>query len=66
MGICSACDQRFAEAQARGVDLDDLYSLGNLAQPQMGHIMFFTTDGRTALCAAMPRAGGQLPSLLGG
>lgn len=31
------------------------YDLGNPARPQMGHEMHFTSDGRTALCAAAPR-----------
>lgn len=34
---------------------ENVYLVGNQAKPQMGHAMYFSHEGRTALCIAKMR-----------
>lgn len=54
---CPDCLRRLSECPTNehGLPLADLqYNVGNPAKPSMGHAMYFTDTGRTALCIARP------------
>lgn len=53
MVTCQQCIER--QRSVDGKTFRERYEVGNPAKPQMGHAMYFTKDGRTALCAAAPR-----------
>lgn len=54
MVTCQQCIER--QQSVDGRTFRERYEVGNPAKPQMGHAMYFTGDGRTALCAATPKA----------
>jgi len=47
---CKQCQQRIENLNGRKVQ--DVYAVGNPAKDQMGHEMFFSSEGRTSLCSA--------------
>lgn len=52
---CPRCLQRLGECPANEHDFPlahRAFAVGNIARPDMGHQMYHTEDGRTALCAA--------------
>ena len=55
---CPACRRRL---EALAVDQDGwpivspVYAVGNAARDELGHAMYHTAEGRTALCAASRR-----------
>lgn len=55
MVSCERCIERLDELKRNNERAQDVYEVGNPAKSQMGHEMFFATDGRTALCAAKRR-----------
>ena len=55
MVTCDRCAVRETELRGNGQRASDVYDVGNPAREQMGHAMYFASDGRTALCAAKVR-----------
>jgi hypothetical protein len=55
MVTCDACINRLDELDRDNQRAADVYEVGNHAKDQMGHAMFFASDGRTALCIAKKR-----------
>lgn len=52
---CEYCLARKDALHEQGKRADAVYLVGNPVKPQMGHAMFYASDGRTALCVAKPR-----------
>lgn len=49
---CERCKQRKAELEAAKTPAHRVYEVGNPASPGMGHMYYFTSTGRIALCIA--------------
>lgn len=53
---CPRCLSRIAEIEKSGWSLmtggQELFRVGNVARPAMGHQLYFTRTGRIALCIA--------------
>ena len=55
---CQSCRDRLEQCPTNehGFPLTDrVYDVGNMANPEIGHAMFFTRTGRAALCIASER-----------
>ncbi len=62
---CERCQARLAECPTNehGFPLaDHVFAVGNPARPDMGHALYFTHDGRVALCAAPRHQTGLVPA----
>lgn len=55
MVTCDRCNELEKRLRDTSTRASEVYTVGNPARAQMGHAMYFTTDGRTALCAANRR-----------
>lgn len=55
--MCEQCQARIEALKAAGRRASELYEVGNPARNQMGHEMYFSTEGRTSLCSAKRREG---------
>jgi hypothetical protein len=53
---CKQCLARDDALTDNDQGASEVYEVGTRAKPQMGHVMYFASDGRTALCAAQKRA----------
>jgi len=47
---CKECIRRLKELGH--LRASEVYNVGNPARPGMGHVYYFTKDGKIALCAA--------------
>lgn len=57
MVTCQQCLSRLSTYQSKEDPrtVRERYEIGNTAKSQMGHAMYFTKSGRTALCVAAPK-----------